>query len=215
VAAVPASRHNPAIRCASCGQGLEGELSPHVCAACGDPQPPPAGAPDYFDVFETPRKFTQDLAVLEKRFYRWSRALHPDRFATRAADLRERSLARMSLLNDAWQTLKNPDMRREHLLSLEGVQAPKTSMPLDLAGEWFELQDSLMENPAEAKKPLVEFEAVLERRSAELNEGLLQFEARWDAQGSRLSLDTIALSVHARNTVDALRRDVALAKARL
>lgn len=88
-------------------------------------------------------------------------------------------------------------------------------MPLDLAGEWFELQDSLMENPAEAKKPLVEFEAVLERRSAELNEGLLQFEARWDAQGSRLSLDTIALSVHARNTVDALRRDVALAKARL
>ena len=116
---------------------------------------------DYFAVFGLPRHLNVDVARLEKAFYAQSRRLHPDRFAAE----QEAALAASSELNDAYRTLKDPILRTQYLLTLEGVEleeqsksateAARTSgvekkqlIPPELLEEVFELNMQLMEMKA-------------------------------------------------------------------
>jgi molecular chaperone HscB len=117
---------------------------------------------NYFTQFALPRRLHIDLKALEKEFYAQSRRLHPDRFASRPAAEQEAALARSSALNDAYRTLKDPILRTQYVLSLEGVEleeqskaateAARTSgtakqqiVPPELLEEVFELNMQLME----------------------------------------------------------------------
>src|SRR6202161_1335330 len=82
---------------------------------------------DYFTFFSLPRKLALDVVALEKQFYVLSRKLHPDRFASKPAAEQEAALAERSLLNDAYRTLKDPIMRTQYLLTLEGVELEEKS----------------------------------------------------------------------------------------
>ena len=118
-------------------------------------QPPP----DHFATFALPRLLHLDTQALEKSFYAQSRKLHPDRFPP---DQQEAALAASSSLNDAYRTLKDPILRTQHLLTLEGIEleeqskaatdAARTSgtqkkqlIPPELLEEVFELNMQLME----------------------------------------------------------------------
>jgi molecular chaperone HscB len=117
---------------------------------------------DYFDFFELPRKLMLDVVALEKRFYTMSRKLHPDRFAAKPLAEQEAALAQSSLLNDAYRTLKDPILRTQYLLKLEGVELEEQSkaateaarasgvekkqvVPPELLEEVFELNMQLQE----------------------------------------------------------------------
>ncbi len=121
--------------------------------------------PDYFSFFSLPRHLNVDLPTLEKAFYAQSRKLHPDRFASRSLSEQEAALAQSSLLNDAYRTLKDPILRTQYLLTLEGVAleeqsktatelartsgtAKKQLIPPELLEEVFELNMQLMEMKA-------------------------------------------------------------------
>jgi molecular chaperone HscB len=144
--------------CWSCGALLEG--AGHFCASCAKVQPP--AAIDYFSFFGLARKLNIDTGWLEKEFYRLSRKLHPDVYARASSDEQSWSLQCSSLLNDAYRTLKNPILRTEYLLQLEGVQLDEQSrvatdkarafgeqkqqvVPADLLEEVFELNMQLEE----------------------------------------------------------------------
>jgi molecular chaperone HscB len=116
---------------------------------------------DYFEFFELPRKLTLDVVALEKQFYTMSRKLHPDRFAAKPLAEQEAALAQ-SLLNDAYRTLKDPILRTQYLLKLEGVELEEQSkaateaarasgvekkqvVPPELLEEVFELNMQLQE----------------------------------------------------------------------
>jgi molecular chaperone HscB len=120
---------------------------------------------DYFTVFALPRHLRIDTAALETAFYAQSRKLHPDRFAAKPAFEQEAALAASSRLNDAYRTLKDPILRTQYLLTLEGVEleeqskaateAARTSgtekkqlIPPELLEEVFELNMQLMEMKA-------------------------------------------------------------------
>ncbi|MEI9980927.1 MAG: Fe-S protein assembly co-chaperone HscB [Edaphobacter sp.] len=109
-----------------------------------------------------PRKLTLDVAALEKQFYTMSRRLHPDRFAGRPTEEQEAALAEASLLNDAYRTLKDPILRTQYLLKIEGVELEEQSkaatdaarasgvekkqvVPPELLEEVFELNMQLQE----------------------------------------------------------------------
>src|SRR4051794_2946683 len=111
VVAVPVSPH----KCIHCSHLLEDFLSQHVCSQCGMPQPV-LPTDDYFGAFGVERRFSQDRSFLEKRFYELSRGLHPDRFSNASPQARNNSLERMSFINQAYGTLKNPSFLREYLL---------------------------------------------------------------------------------------------------
>jgi molecular chaperone HscB len=117
---------------------------------------------DYFGVFSLPRHLQIEGASLEKAFYAMSRKLHPDRFASAGTLEQEAALAESSRLNDAYRTLKDPVLRTQYLVSLEGVEleeqskaateAARTSgtekkqiVPPELLEEVFELNMQLME----------------------------------------------------------------------
>jgi molecular chaperone HscB len=103
--------------------------------------------PDYFEFLGVPRRFQQDVRALEKRFYELSREFHPDRFTTSGVEAQRLSLEKMSLLNQAYQTLKDPAERRGYLLKLEGIES-KSKAPAELAEAWFEAQEKSDEDPA-------------------------------------------------------------------
>ena len=159
--------------CASCGRPGAELVDRHVCGGCGAPQPRRADE-DPFGALEAPVRFAQDLPELERRYFRLSRLLHPDRFTTAASAWRVLSLDRMSFLNEAYRTLKDPDDRRRALLARFGRGQPADGRAgsergrklavAELAEQWFELQEAFLENPDSAVVRAREFGKDLDTR---------------------------------------------------
>jgi molecular chaperone HscB len=163
--------------------------------------------PDFFTFFTLPRKLTLDVPALEKQFYTLSRKLHPDRFAARPLAEQETALAQSSLLNDAYRTLKDPILRTQYLLSLEGVEleeqskaateaartsgvAKKQIVPPDLLEEAFELNMQLEEmrmnkkmgdDDPQLRKDLLAAKKLFDTKMAETQANLEQLWTNWDA----------------------------------
>ncbi len=166
---------------------------------------------DFFSLFGMPRRFGLDRADLEKRFYELSRTFHPDRFTTASAEERQESLKKMSALNEAYRTLKDPSLTREYLLSLEGADAndSKTGMPMDLTESWFELQDAMTENRDAAMDKLAAFELELAEVKRRNEASLLEVEQAIDSRVAAESLwKRLSALVQERNYLKSLERDV-------
>lgn len=216
--AVPASQPS----CRFCDQELKGRLAPHLCEACGQPQPVLAGegGGDYFQLFGVARRFAQDRGALEKRFYELSRALHPDRFSRKpdapgapAAHAMTNSLARMSLINQAYSTLKSPAELRAYLLTLEGLGVAdqggaKGQMPTELAEAWFELQDVLSESPEQAGPKIAAFETDLKQALEESVREVEQLEKDYDREPRRAPLEAMRAKLLSQNYMNSLSRDI-------
>jgi len=174
----------------------------------------------YFQALGVEPRFSQDRALLERRFYEISRALHPDRFSTAGADARMASLERMSFVNQAYSTLKTPARLREYFLTLHGfraeapVEASKSQVPVELAEAWFEVQDALMEDPAEGQARLARFEAELQRRKQEGETELSRLERDYDACPRHEVLEKLHHLIRSMSYIKSMERDVERVKAR-
>ena len=161
---------------------------------------------NYFAFFDLPLKLDVDVASLEKQFYALSRKLHPDRFASRPAAEQEAALAQSSLLNDAYRTLKDPILRTQYLLKLEGVELEEQSkaatdaaratgeqkkqiVPPELLEEVFELNMQLAEMRAarqmgedepELRRDLMTAKDSFDGKMVETQAELEGLWARWD-----------------------------------
>nr|WP_179490155.1 Fe-S protein assembly co-chaperone HscB [Granulicella arctica] len=162
---------------------------------------------DFFTFFTLPRKLTLDVPALEKHFYTLSRKLHPDRFAAKPLAGQEAALAQSSLLNDAYRTLKDPILRTQYLLTLEGVEleeqskaateaaratgvAKKQIVPPDLLEEAFELNMQLEEmrmakkmgeDDPQLRKDLLAAKQLFDSKMAATHADLEQLWTKWDA----------------------------------
>lgn len=76
---------------------------------------------NYFELFKFFPTFDIDTAVLAERYRELQRAVHPDKFANDTEQQRLLSVQRTAQVNDAYQTLKDPIRRAEHMLSLRGI----------------------------------------------------------------------------------------------
>ena len=156
--------------------------------------------PDYFALFSLPQHLHLDLASLETTFYAQSRKLHPDRFASKPAAEQQAALAASSQLNDAYRTLRDPILRTEYLLGLQGIQleeqsraatdlakstgtAKKQVAPPDLLEEAFELNMALEEMKMGGDDPDArrELESARTKFTAMLAETQQDLEALWTA----------------------------------
>ncbi len=159
---------------------------------------------DFFAVFAMPQKLRVDTAALEKQFYAMSRKLHPDRFVNQPAEEQEEVLRQSSLLNDAYRTLRDPVLRTQHLLHLEGVEMEeqskaatdaarasgaekKQAVPPELLEEVFELNMQLTE--MRAARQMGEDDPQLRRDlegakrgfDGQMDETQTELERLWDA----------------------------------
>lgn len=209
------------MNCAFCMKDLVRNAAGVIgrCSACGAPQPL-SPSEDYFTLLGSPRKFAQDKARLETAFYSLSRDLHPDRYSAAGSDPKWKtiSLERMSHVNDAYRTLTKKDELRSYLLSMEGFNAlegqsapgakAKGKIPLELAEEWFEIQELLMENPGEARSKVEAFALALNERLEREEKQILDLESKYDQDGSRNALVAIEKLLLEGQYLKSLKRDV-------
>ena len=158
----------------------------------------------YFNLFQLPQHLNLDTVALQQQFYTLSRRLHPDRFAAKPASEQEAALIASSHLNDAYRTLKDPILRTQYLLKLEGVELEEQSkaatdaaratgeqkkqvVPPELLEEVFELNMQLQE--MRAAKAMGEEEPELRRDlmtakdafDAKMVETQAELEGLWSA----------------------------------
>ena len=177
-------------KCSFCHSGLI-EYGPNFCKACGSPQPAHSSE-DSFQVMLMPRRFVQseeDLKVLEANFYKLSLLLHPDRYMKATRMIQSFSTERMSVVNEAYSSLKNPALRRKLLLKLYGYKAHENSqsIPFEIAEQWFELQEALSESQSNhllnVKEKVVTFREELKATQQQIEKNLQALEMRLDEAG--------------------------------
>jgi molecular chaperone HscB len=160
-------------------------------------------------------------------FFSLPRKLHPDRFASRPLAEQEAALAQSSLLNDAYRTLKDPVLRTQYLLTLEGVELEEQSkaateaaratgtqkkqiVPPELLEEVFELNMQLEEMRANLKMgeddPVLRGD--LERAQQQFRSMLASVDAdlrtAWSAWDSALDANDTSAKDRQKNTMLAL-----------
>ena len=75
---------------------------------------------DAFHRLGLPRRFAVDVAELERAYLAHSRAVHPDFHLAGSSADRGASLELSAAVNEAYNTLRDPFARAEHLLALDG-----------------------------------------------------------------------------------------------
>jgi molecular chaperone HscB len=179
-------------------------------------------APDYFTLFSLPQHLHLDLAALEKTFYAQSRKLHPDRFASQPLEAQQAALAASSQLNDAYRTLRDPILRTEYLLSLQGIQLEEQSRaatdlakaagtqkkqiaPPDLLEEAFELNMALEEMKMDPDPNVrADLEAARTKFTAMLAEVQQQLESLWTQWDAAVDTSSDAAKESAKQAMVAL-----------
>lgn len=97
-------------------------------------QPDPLSA-DFFARLGLPATFDLDLKTLEQSYFKLQRDFHPDRLASKSPQERAVAMQASMNINEAYNILKLPIRRAQHLLSRQGMH---------ILGE----KDSLKPDPA-------------------------------------------------------------------
>ncbi len=95
---------------------------------------------DYFTLLGLPPRFAIHMATLEERYFEIQRNVHPDRQIGKAEAERVAAIDHSMRANDAYETLKNPLTRAQHLLEIQGIfvnteddtQKPEPSLLMEM-----------------------------------------------------------------------------------
>jgi len=101
---------------------------------------------DYFDLFKLPVDYVVDLTELAERYRALLRELHPDRYAGRSEREQRLAVQATADLNHAYDVLRSPLARAQHLLALNGIEdRSDTAMveDIDLLLEQMDLRERL------------------------------------------------------------------------
>lgn len=189
--------HTPTLQvCRDCGGGAPVDL--HFCPQCSKILSLGRHG-DYFAFMGLPHRLNLETAELEQRFRALSRQFHPDFFYNATSAERRASLERSSYLNDAYRTLRDPAMRLQYVLQIEGLapQGPAEAsrqVPPALLEEVFALNEELDEirdlrasgaDPDAWRGRLERARQPIEARRVEHEAHLQELAARWDALADR------------------------------
>lgn len=75
----------------------------------------------HFSLFNIQPTFDIDLAKLEAAYFTAQRQYHPDRFIGKPQEQKMAALQKSMDINKAYEALKSPLKRAQHLLELQGV----------------------------------------------------------------------------------------------
>ena len=79
---------------------------------------------NYFEIFGLEQQFAIDVNTLAQTYQNLQKTVHPDRFAHASSQEQLIAVKKSTLINDAYQTLKNPIQRGEYILNLRAVNRP-------------------------------------------------------------------------------------------
>ncbi len=139
---------------------------------------------NHFELFGLPVSFDLDVNDLAARYRDLQRHVHPDKFANASDAERRMSLQMAALINEAFQTLKDPVQRGRYLLKMRGIGVDdETDTSMDSAFlmeqmEWRENLDEVkqVKNP---HKQLAELANQIEQR---MQQTVDQFRSAFSAE---------------------------------
>jgi molecular chaperone HscB len=101
-----------------------------------------------FEILGLEPSFTLNLKALEQAYFTAQRVTHPDRFIGKPEAERVAAISRSQLVNDAYETLKDPLRRAEHLLELQDIHAlaDEQKVPNDILMEMMELRERIFDS---------------------------------------------------------------------
>ncbi|WP_241087056.1 co-chaperone HscB [Candidatus Vondammii sp. HM_W22] len=76
---------------------------------------------NYFELFGLPVGYVLDTQQLAERYRELQRVVHPDRYASASEQERRLSMQGSILINEAYESLKNPIRRAHYMLILHGI----------------------------------------------------------------------------------------------
>jgi len=103
---------------------------------------------NYFDLFGLPVAFLIDTASLAERYRELQRVVHPDRYASASEQEQRLALQQATMVNEAFETLRDPLKRAVYLLQLNGVdtnQETATTRDGAFLMQQMELREALAE----------------------------------------------------------------------
>src|SRR3989338_111237 len=131
---------------------------------------------NHFDLFGLAQSFRIDVAQLEQQYRALQTLVHPDKSAHLPDAEQRLAMQRATLVNEAYQTLRNPLCRARYLLSLHGVDIQEennTLMPPDFLLAQMEWREAVSEaRQARDAAALDGLEARLQRETRELESRL-------------------------------------------
>ena len=127
---------------------------------------------NYLQLFGLEPFYQIDIAQLEQRYRSLQALVHPDKHA-HLPDAEQRvAMQRATLVNEAYQTLRNPIRRARYLLSLHGVDTQEetnTAMPLDFLMAQMEWREAVIgAQQARDAAALAQLETRMQRETREL-----------------------------------------------
>lgn len=132
---------------------------------------------NHFELFDLPVSFDIDTDNLAARYREMQRHVHPDKYANASDQDRRLSLQITALINEAFQTLKDPVRRGRYLLSLRGIDLggeTDTAMDPAFLMEQMELRENL-DAVKQADNPHKQLAELANRIEQRLQEGIGQF----------------------------------------
>lgn len=136
---------------------------------------------DYFGLFGLQPSFRLDITALEGIYHNLQSTVHPDRYAHTPESERRLSMQWATRVNEAYRTLKDPLLRAQYLLALNGVDAGQesnTAMPPDFLMEQMEWREAVAE--ARAAEDVDALEKLLARLGAHAGDVLREVEVALD-----------------------------------
>ncbi len=168
---------------------------------------------DYFQVFGISPRLLLDPDQLKKTYYQLSRENHPDFYQKKTSDERMSATEKTSLLNKAYEVLRDPFRRVEHVLSLQGYDVNKDLGPVsaDLLAEVFEIQENL--DLGNTPRALLDEEAVrLKGRIEKLTQTLHQISREWDNSsdkpGQQALAEKVLRIIHEKKYIDSTLKNI-------
>ena len=135
---------------------------------------------NYFEIFSLDISTNPDLNLLNENNRELQRLVHPDKFATSGDTEKRQAMQKTSLINQAFNTLKDPALRLQYMLSLKGIDMngeTDTSMDGAFLMDQMELRERISDVRTQSD-PLDELDAIakdLKKTSVNLIEEFNQF----------------------------------------
>lgn len=169
---------------------------------------------DAFRRLGLPRRFVLDAGELERAYLARSRAIHPDyHLGGASADL-DASLELSAAVNEAYNTLRNPFSRAEHLLALEGGPSASEAkqLPPAFLAEMLDAREEIERargKPAETERLEHAFAARFDALMNDVGEAFAKLESHDAISPDRANLlKQIRASLNAAKYIRGLIRDL-------
>jgi molecular chaperone HscB len=157
-------------------------------------QPPLKISSNFYDVFSLPQGWVVDLSELDTRFRKLQQQFHPDRYASNSEIEKRRAVQMASMINQAYETLKNPLSRAQYLLQLldfDVAQESHITSDAQFLMDQMLLREALSDLKSDPKpKQALESLAIdAEQKYLHLQQ---QFAQQFDASDYTAAFDTVA-----------------------